>query len=221
MKNNSKMILIGLVVITLVVVIVQRSLAYFTSESIAINKFLAGSTDIEVEEEFIPPEDKWDGSIVNKKVQITNNTDTKSLVRVSITPRWITIIENEDGSQSEAPFSGDVSSNTITLDFTEELTNTITEEKWFKGSDDYYYYMDVLDGQASTSVLLEKVSIKEGIILPDEYRGKNLYVDVKAETVQATNHDVDNDGINDYQFKEVWLGIDQNVSEKLQSILDK
>ena len=220
MKNNSKMILIGLVVITLVVVIVQRSLAYFTSESIAINKFLAGSTDIEVEEEFIPPE-TWYGSVVGKKVQITNNTDTKSLVRVSITPRWITIIENEDGSQSEAPFSGDVSSNTITLDFTEELTNTITEGKWFKGSDDYYYYMDVLDGQASTSVLLEKVSIKEGIILPDEYRGKNLYVDVKAETVQATNHDVDNDGINDYQFKEVWLGIDKNVSEKLQSILDK
>ena len=220
MKKKNKMILLISVTIILTVVIVQRSLAYFTSESIAINKFLAGSTDIEVEEEFIPPE-TWDGSVVGKKVQITNNTDTKSLVRVSITPRWITIIENEDGSQSEIPFSGDTSSNTVTLDFTDELTDTLTEGKWFKGTDGYYYYINILEGMASTSILLESVSLTKGVVLPDEYKDKSLYVDVKAETVQATNHDVNNDGINDYQFKEVWLEMDQNVSTKLESILDK
>ena len=211
MKNSKKIIPIGLMLIILVIV-VQGSMAYFTSESNVINKFLASSTDIEVEEEFIPPE-QWDGNILSKSVQIKNESNTPVLVRVSITPRWV----NEDGS----PFSGDTSSNTITLDFTKELKESIEEEKWFKGNDGYYYYLKILEGNNVTSILLESVALKEGVILPEDYKGKNLYVDVKAEAVQATNHDENQDGINEYQFEKVWFNVDANISGKLKEILDK
>ena len=223
MKSRKKMILTG-VLLLIMIVAVSGSIAFYTSEDSAINKFIAGDSDIKIEEEF--EEGDWDGDLRVKKVQIANNSYSDSLVRVSITPRWV----NEDGS----PFSGDTSSKTISLNFSKNLKNSIddvnilaSEGQWFKGQDGYYYYMKKLEGKINeenkslTSILLESVSLADGIVLGDEYKGKTLKVDVKAETVQATNHDEDNDGENEYQFEKVWLNVDKEISNKLKEILDK
>ena len=209
MRGQRKKICAVLVVMILVIA-VQGSIAYFTSSSTATNKFVLGAVDIEVEEEFNP-----DNVKDNKIVKIKNTNQTDALVRVSITPRWIEKLE--DGT--EIPFSGDVSADVITLNFSENLKDSAVENQWVKGSDGFYYYLKVLEAEGLTSILLKDVDIKSG--LPEEYKGKTLTVDVKAEAVQATNHDIDNDGVNEYQFENVWFNVDENISNMLKEILNK
>ncbi len=210
-RRKGKILFIPLVMLVLMISI-KGSMAYYTSSSDAANKFIAGDVNIEIKEEW-EHKDSWDGKIKDKKVKIQNETDTDTLVRVSITPRWI--------KEDETPFSGDVSSNTITLNFTENLKDMPTENYWVKGEDGYYYYLKKLTGNTETTELLSSVSIKEDIVLPEEYKDKILTVDVKAEAIQATNHDIDGDGINEYQYENVWIGVDEDISVVLKNILDK
>ena len=219
MRRQRKKIVTVLVMMVLIIV-VQGSMAYFTSSSTAINKFLLGAVDIEIEEKFDPNEEDD-----NKIVQIRNETKTDTLVRVSITPRWVEKLE--DGT--EVPFSGDVSSDVVTLNFSENLKDKpvgdfvvedyLGKEYWVKGDYGFYYYLKILEADELTSILLKDVDIEAG--LPKEYKGKTLTVDVKAEAVQATNHDIDNDEVNEYQFENVWFNVDENISNMLKEILNK
>ena len=218
MKNRKKVITIALLLIS--VTAIAGTHAIYTSKANAVNKFMAADADIEIEEDF-EEDDSWDGDVKSKVVQIKNEAFTDSLVRVSITPRWV----DSEGN----PFSGDVSENTIIFNFSEHLKAidevTIPSNNWVKGNDGYYYYMEKLkakteETESLTSVLLESVSLKQGIELSTEYNGKDLLVDVKAETVQATNHDENKDGINEYQFEKLWIDVDEKVSEKLKDIVN-
>ncbi len=186
-------VLLSIAICTLVIVI-GATFAYFTSEDSVVNVFNTGSINA-------IPEEEVDGT--TKKVWVKNTGDNDCLVRVSITPRWI----DSEGN----PWAGDI--NKVTLNFTNLITeandnNTWNEEKWIKGSDEYYYYTSILPTGKITSELLSSVKLVDNI--PDEYKDKTLKIDVKVEAVQTTQS----------AYETVWnmTSAGNNISDLLESI---
>ena len=180
MKNiwiKNKAILMA-VVISISILIVT-TVAYFTSQDIVVNTINVGDVDIEVSEEFTPPE-SWDGKAYSKIVKIKNNSKSPALIRVALVPRWV-------DSQGNA-WPGDTS--IVTLNYaTDNIIsnqNTTPENKWTYGDDGYYYYNTIVPTEATTVEILNSVSANIPEVLKDRYKDKTLIVDVKAEAVQAT-----------------------------------
>ena len=188
--KNKTLLMICVVIISLISL---STIAYFISQDKVTNIINTGDVDITVNEDFNKPDD-WDGGLYPKVVSVTNNTDTPTLIRVSITPRW----ENEDGK----PYLGDTSIVELgmknTIDRTKPLEQLLEEPGWVNGNDGYYYYYNTIvkrnpsitdiskDEGATTKNLLELVKLNISDDLKNVYKDKNLKIDVKAEAVQAT-----------------------------------
>lgn len=182
---NKKITALSITIVSLIVIIIGISLAFFTSKDTVVNRFVNGEIkgDI-IEPEFIPP-DNWNGKIYSKIVEIKNTGKNESFVRVSITPRWV--------DENNIPWSGDVSNKVVKLEFTNlinlPLNNIWESDKWVKGSDEFYYYTSILPANETTSKLLASVKVnvsKLEVDYPEDYEGKFLKVDVKVESVQTT-----------------------------------
>lgn len=175
MKVNSKWIkvlgiILGVVVVAITLSITPTTMSYFTDTDNVINPVDLGKVDIEVDEDFTPPQ-TWDGTNYDKVVRIENVGTKHSLIRVAVIPRW----ENPDGT----PFAGDVSLLSITF------SNT---NLWLRGADGYFYYTAKVPSGMSTEAVMASVTFQPDI--PSEilarYEGKKLIVDVKAEAVLAS-----------------------------------
>ncbi|MGL5087268.1 MAG: hypothetical protein ACRC68_16400, partial [Clostridium sp.] len=161
-----------------------------------VNNFKVGDVDIEIMENFNPPE-KWEGNEHMKEVFIENLSKSEALIRVNITPRWV----DKDGNSVTL----DCSTQTVKLNY----ININGESGWIEGTDGYYYYNKVVPTGDKTVAILNSVEV----VISDmgkkqDYKGNKLIVDIKSEAVQATK-----DGYNT-----AWSNITDST---IKEILDK
>lgn len=155
------------------------------------NNFGVANIDVEIDEDFKPPND-WDGSSNEKLVKVQNNSTGPALIRVSIQKRWV--------DDNRNPWTGD--SNFIKLNFSKN-----ENKLWVDGEDGYFYYNKILPKGEVTEAILDSVELKIPEELKERYKGKKVIVDVKTEAVQATI-----DGYN-----AVW----KNLSNDIKTMLDE
>lgn len=198
---NRKRIKLGAISILLLICIVtvqKISYASLTSKDKVTNTLNLGDINIEVSENFTPPKD-WNGAEYNKEVKIKNNSTAPALIRVSIIPRWV----DEKGNS----WPGDT--NLVTLNYeTNNITanqNTINDNKWIYGNDNYYYYNTIVAKDKETKQILKSVSANIPEELKERYKNKTLIVDVKAEAVQATKD----------AYKKTWNNIENQGIHKI------
>ena len=60
------------------------ALAYLTAQESVENRLTAASTDIEITEQFDPPEELHPGTVIPKKVAVTSHSSTDCYVRVLV-----------------------------------------------------------------------------------------------------------------------------------------
>lgn len=166
-----KSLLIGLLVFSLVaLLVVGGTMAWFTDTKSADNNFTAGTVKIQilengqtgaVVEENVNPGDTYD-----KEVKVQSLGTKRTYVRVSINPVW----------------EGNLPINNVNLIFAPGELGT----NWVDGGDGWYYYKHILAAGALTEPLLSKVEIT-GSLTGNDYQGKKLTVNVKAEAVQASH----------------------------------
>lgn len=171
----------------------KEILRYFTSNDEEVNNFKVGDIDIEIDEEFTPPEE-WDGSKYKKVVKIQNNSSGDALIRVSISARWV----DENGD----PWAGD--SSYIKLNFS-------NNEYWKAASDGYYYYSKIIPKGEYTEDILKSVEVIVPNELKDRYKDKKVMVDVKSEAIQGTEKD----------YKDAWRSLDENRDKDIIDMLNK
>lgn len=193
--------LLSALVIVGAIMMVQPSLALFTSQDTEINNFETGDVDITIIEKDENNE-PFNGCTITasskkciKKVTIQNITSkTNAVIRVAIVPYWVEYVKDEDGNNLTTPWPGDVSG--VTLNFGEPTSHnrfnanlvTISSKNvgWVDGKDGYYYYNRLVPAGDSTRELLSSVIVNVPSELQDRYKGKVLIVDVKSEAVQPT-----------------------------------
>lgn len=221
MKKKRIYIIITLTLIFITIVAIGLTLATFNSKDIATNKLKVGEILTEIIEK-----DKDDNNFeeerkttgdeeIIKKVYVQNPSKTDSLVRVSITTRWV------DPQNASRVLK--IKAEDITLKFDDGIENN-TNENWYKGDDGYYYYKKVLkgngdtDGKDRTELLLKSVKFNNGI--SDFYNDMEFKVDVKAEAVETTRVK-NNDNSFSYKYNYMWSNIkDQNIHQLLKSLVD-
>ena len=159
------------------------------------NNFGVANIDVEIDEDFKPPND-WDGSSNEKLVKVQNNSTGPALIRVSIQKRWV------DGNGN--PWAGD--SNFIKLNFSKN-----ENKLWVDGEDGYFYYNKILPKGDVTEAILDSVELKIPEELKERYKGKKVIVDVKTEAVQATI-----DGYN-----AVWKNLNNDIKTMLDELCNK
>ncbi|CUP48183.1 Camelysin metallo-endopeptidase [Clostridium baratii] len=159
------------------------------------NNFGVANIDVEIDEDFKPPND-WDGSSNEKLVKVQNNSTGPALIRVSIQKRWV------DGNGN--PWAGD--SNFIKLNFSKN-----ENKLWVDGEDGYFYYNKILPKGEVTEAILDSVELKIPEELKERYKGKKVIVDVKTEAVQATI-----DGYN-----AVWKNLNNDIKTMLDELCNK
>lgn len=198
---SRKRIKVGVISILLLICIVtvqKISYASLTSKDKVTNTLNLGDINIEVCEKFTQPED-WNGDEYSKAVNIKNNSTSKALIRVCIIPRWV----DEKGNT----WPGDT--NLVTLNYeTNNIIanqNTIKNNKWIYGNDNYYYYNTIVANGEETEQILKSVSANIPEELQERYKNKTLIIDVKAEAVQATKD----------AYKKTWSNIENQGIHKI------
>lgn len=202
---SRKRIKVGAISILLLICIVtvqKISYASLTSKDKVTNTLNLGDINIEVCEKFTPPED-WNGDEYSKAVKIKNNSTSPALIRVSIIPRWV----DEKGNA----WPGDT--NLVTLNYeTNNIIanqNTIKNNKWIYGNDNYYYYNTIVANDEETEQILKSVSVNIPEELQERYKNKTLIIYVKAEAVQATKD----------AYKKTWNNIEnQEIHKMLENL---
>ena len=177
-------------------VIATGTLAYFTAEGQAHNVITTGKVGIELIEKMtasngtmidFPKEGVggvMPGTSVSKIVSVKNTGDAQAWIRV-----WVNVGISEAGD----PISNPMIKNlplTITDSNGEEIdviTLDFDHEKWIHSEEDgYYYYIDPVDVNDSTSTLFETVSFAKE--MGNEYQNCKVLIDVSAEAVQTANN---------------------------------
>lgn len=202
-------------------IIIGLTLASFSSKDVVTNNFKAGEILTEIIEKDENDNDYEDEKEITKdkeiikKVYVKNPSKTESLVRVSITTRWV------DPKDDTRVLS--IKDEDITLNFDDGIDNN-TNANWYKGNDGYYYYKRILkgigdtEGKDITEVLLKSVKFNMGI--SDFYNNMEFKVDVKAEAVEATRKE-NSDGSLVYNYNYMWSNIkDQNLLDMLNGLVD-
>lgn len=222
MKVKNKYIF-TIITFTLVVtgVVFGLTLSAFTSKDVVTNKFMAGEILTQIIEkdqddnEFDKDMEIDQGQEIVKKVYIKNPSKVDSLVRVSITTRWVD--PNDDNKVLPINY-GDVQ-----LNFDDGI-ETNSNLNWYKGNDGYYYYKKVLkgcdniEGKDITEILLKSVKFNKTI--DNFYKNMKFKVDVKAEAVEPTRVE-NSDGTFSYNYSHMWGNINQQeIHQLLKGLVD-
>ena len=158
----------------------------------AVNNFAAG-VKISVDEGDFTDKDNWEGNKTDKIVKIPNQGSTPAFIRVAIVPRWV--------DENNNPWPGDVSSNIVDIEYA-------NSGSWLNGGDGYYYYNDIVPGGESTNEIIKSVLLNTNNI-NEQYKGKTLIVDVKAEAVEASQE----------AYNAVWSELSSGVISMLNGLL--
>lgn len=154
--------------------------AYLIAEDNAANAFTIGETEIEISEEYTPPEKLAPGISFTKKPWITNTGNLPCYVRM------------------RADFS-----SSIAEEFCEPLD--IDTQNWeYNSADGYYYYKKLLNQGEATSPLFTTVTIKDTKSDGTAYTEADMIdfdILIYGEAVQHTDHE--GECASD-EFKTVW-----------------
>lgn len=190
-RNKLSSVKFKILLVSLVAVLVSLSsllndsLAYFMDNNEKVNALMVGRIDVEIKEDFDPSSGK-------KNVWIVNPSESPALIRVSISGRWV----NPNDLNEVLP----VDDSLVTLVFAENF-----QDYWYYCEEDgYYYYKKVLEGKATTEMLLESVTFSSDTEGNSIYEGMEYRVEVKTEAVQANKY-IDENGEEVYPYKEVWM----------------
>ncbi|WP_338627160.1 hypothetical protein QJR52_01585 [Clostridium baratii] len=168
---------------------------WFTDSDSVTNNFGVANIDVDIDEDFKPP-NNWDGSSHEKLVKVQNNSTGPALIRISIQKRWVDDKENT--------WAGDI--NFIKLNFSKN-----EKKLWVDGEDGYFYYNKILLKGEVTEAILDSVELNIPENLKDRYIDKKVIVDVKTEAVQATV-----DGYN-----AVWKNLNNDIKTMLDKLCNK
>jgi len=224
MKNKKKYIysIITLTLISIGIFIGLTS-ASFSSKDVVTNKLQVGEILTQIIEKDENKDDYKDKNVTTKneeiikEVYVKNPSRTDSLVRVSISTRWV----DPNNAARVLPIKdGDVA-----LNIEEGIDNNINSNlNWYKGNDGYYYYKKILkgsgdiDGKDITDILLKSVKFNGDI--SSYYSDMEFKVDVKVEAVETTRIK-NNDGSLEYKYNYMWSNIkDSNLHVLLKALVD-
>lgn len=149
-------LLIGTAVFLLLGISGGVALAYLSGEDSVMNYMSAAQTEIEIEEEFDPPEEIEPGMEIRKSPRVKNMADSPCYVRMNY------YFSDYDAAE-----------------FCEELK---IMPGWTLGADGYYYWKDRLLPGESTDPLFEKVVIRKET---EEQDLKYFEIYVYAEAVSG------------------------------------
>lgn len=156
LNNKKSIIILGAFFIGLALVSAGISYAYLTSDNSIDNKFTIGKNNVELKEEFDPPDDINPGDTIKKKVWVLNNGNTPTYIRAKI------LFSNGDMRRYIEPLA--------------------LGDNWvYNSSDNYYYYTKVVDSGDRTSNLIEKVKIKSDSS-SNELKGFDITIYVESVT---------------------------------------
>ncbi len=134
------------IILTIIVIGVAGTFAYYTSTAEFENVFVAAKWDIDSKEVFESPENWKPGDVTQKEITVKNNGSITARVRVSLDEEW------KDKSGNLLPLVHDGEEVAII-----NFSNT---EDWIKCGDYYYYIHDLEEGD-ETSPLIDSVTFNE------------------------------------------------------------
>lgn len=177
--NKKKIVLIVIACFLVLTASYGITYAYLISKDAAVNDFTVGENNIEVHENFEPPE-KMEPKISFKKEPYVENTgNIPCFVRM------------------RADFSDSKAEDFCELDFN-------TEDWTTKNSDGYYYYKKLLGPGKETEALFKNVTIKENKKDGSKYTESDMIdfdILIYAESCQHTDHD---GSCFDDEYETVW-----------------
>lgn len=144
------------------------------------NVFTSGVVNIEVEEEFNGG-DIRNNDVIVKQVRIKNDDAKGELnvvdayIRVNLVATWV----DDDGSV--VPVDAE-----SLIDYNLNLDNSSADDvqgSWVLGDDGFYYFNAAVAPNEYTDYLLESVSAKANVVLPET---GHLEINVLADAIQAS-----------------------------------
>lgn len=170
------------IIIVLIVLICGSTISYLMSTDNSKSEFILSTNEIEIVEDFNPPEELLPGIVFKKEVEIKNISQMPCYVRIKA------VFSNSDVGQY---------CELIGLNNTDYIYDPV---------DEYYYYKTILNGydankdkySYTTKPLFEGVKVKDDA---PELELEDFEIIIYAESIQAV-------GFNDYQ--EAWAEMEKN-----------
>ena len=184
LKNNKKVIIALLSLLTIGIVGVTAAVVYFKSE--LENKFNTSAYNIAIEEEFY---DDWG----TKKVSIVNHDATPVVIRVAYIETW---------SDNNDAVSLQLSNKINGIDVVTKAWTDSWKNDFILNEDGWYYYKKVLTENEAVQIL-ESINLNKEVA-DTSLENYNLYdyeLDFRYEAIQATTDAV----------KEIW-GLDVTIN---------
>ena len=184
LKNNKKVIIALLSLLTIGIVGVTAAVVYFKSE--LENKFNTSAYNIAIEEEFY---DDWG----TKKVSIVNHDATPVVIRVAYIETW---------SDNNDDVSLQLSNKINGIDVVTKAWTDSWKNDFILNEDGWYYYKKVLTESEAVQIL-ESINLNKEVA-DTSLENYNLYdyeLDFRYEAIQATTDAV----------KEIW-GLDVTIN---------
>lgn len=174
---KKRLILLVSTVALISLLVVGGTMAWFTSTPDPIeNLFTAGTVEIEVNEHGFIDWSNWNpGDTTNKDVSVKSLGSKQTYVRVSLTPEWGEIVEGAFVPSTDPVLA------------TSNVQLNLADNGYWIESEGWYYYKNIMEKDEETSLLLDSVTLL-GSATGNEYQGKTLRINVKAEAVQASNN---------------------------------
>ena len=184
LKNNKKVIIALLSLLTIGIVGVTAAVVYFKSE--LENKFNTSAYNIAIEEEFY---DDWG----TKKVSIVNHDSTPVVIRVAYIETW---------SDNNDAVSLQLSNKINGIDVVTKAWTDSWKNDFILNEDGWYYYKKVLTENEAVQIL-ESINLNKEVA-DTSLENYNLYdyeLDFRYEAIQATTDAI----------KEIW-GFDVTIN---------
>ena len=184
LKNNKKVIIALLSLLTIGIVGVTAAVVYFKSE--LENKFNTSAYNIAIEEEFY---DDWG----TKKVSIVNHDSTPVVIRVAYIETW---------SDNNDDVSLQLSNKINGIDVVTKAWTDSWKNDFILNEDGWYYYKKVLTESEAVQIL-ESINLNKEVA-DTSLENYNLYdyeLDFRYEAIQATTDAI----------KEIW-GFDVTIN---------
>ncbi len=174
-------VMLGLIVVALIAALATGTWAWLTDRKESTNTFTAGTVEIEINEPGFTDVTGWKPGVPEDKVvSIISKGTKKTYVRVSLTPVW-------------GHYEGDnfIAEPSLPVDNVLLTCNTGADDDWLYVNppalgEGWYYYKEILEAGATTTPLLESVTL-DAAKTGDDYKNKVLRIVVNAEAVQASH----------------------------------
>lgn len=194
-------------ILALSLVTVGATLALMVSASNSVtNQFTAADIDTEIRETLT------DG---NKQVSIYNNGPSDAYVRARIMVSGVKSTDVKIVSAAPTDLTTDENKGKVFLvmnaDSTEKPWNWEKDGDAATYSDDFYYYLDVLEAGKSTNKLLEKVVLGSDLEADESFLA-NFTVTIYHESVVAINQPTESNPISLSMVKGAFTAAENSAS---------